>query len=105
MAGFRKAELQHLDALARLVTTSGEDQEAGGSSHVPAETPALDSTASRSWMTDMESASLDEDIMLGENFLDGLTKEHILGVAGSIADEEMAWMYDNIAVQGTSQSV
>ena len=55
-------------------------------------------------MTGLESGSelpLDADLMLGDSFLDGLTKEHILGVADAIDDEDMAWVYDSIVVQDT----
>lgn len=105
VAAFRKAELQRLDELARLVATNGDCRELVTASHFREGTPVLDSTASGSRMTDVESTSqlsFDEDILLGDNFLDGLTKEHILGVADAIADEDMAWMYDSIVMQDTS---
>ena len=103
VAGFRKAELQHLDEVARLVTTGGEYQ-ASGASRVYTGPPMLESAASGSRMTDIGSESelsLEADMLLGDCFLDGLTKESILGVAESITDEDMAWMYDTVVVQDT----
>ena len=98
VAAFRKAELQHLDEVARLVTSGDGCRTPRGESDAHSGTTMLDSVAA---MGSEAGLDLGEDVLLEECWLDGLTKESILGVAESITDEDIAWMYDTVVAQDT----
>lgn len=91
VAGFRKAELEHLDEVARLVTVSDSCRTPRGEPEAHSGITMLDSVAGM-------GLELGQDVLSWDCWLDGLTKESILGVAESITDEDMAWMYDTIVV-------